>query len=208
MAAANNTKRKKSAKIKAGTVRSLSAAVSKPDDGSVSMVSEDLKKMRHISNFPQRRELCEILESDPELLAELVASLVKDYADLYTYEKGRTKYADFQVHWHDHVRQVAERGSNLASCDAQEFDDPADPPVLLTSSAAEKWSHIYMNAQVQMREIDGDTNLMVVHLIAKSIFNQQQKRIHVSKTGDKPSDAPPQPSPDDALLRMCGAEIA
>ena len=112
MAAANNTKCKKSAKIKAGTVRSLSAAVSKPDDGSVSMVTEDLKKMRHISNFPQRQELCEILESDPELLAELVASLVKDYADLYAYEKGRTKYADFQVHWHDHVRQVAERSKS------------------------------------------------------------------------------------------------
>ena len=76
-----------------------------------------------------------------ELLAELVASLVKDYADLCTHEKGRTKYADFQIHWHDHVRQVAERGANLANCDTQEFDDRADHPVMPTSAAAEKWSH-------------------------------------------------------------------
>ena len=84
MAAANSTKRKKSAKIKAGTVWSLSAAVIKPDDGSVYMVTEDLKKMRHISNFPQRQELCEILKSNPELLAELVASLVRLCRSIHT----------------------------------------------------------------------------------------------------------------------------
>ena len=92
MAAANSTKHKKSVNIKAGTVWSLSAAVSKPDaaavskpdDGSVYMVTEDLKKMRHISNFPQGQELCEILESNPELLAELVASLVRLCRSIHT----------------------------------------------------------------------------------------------------------------------------
>ena len=79
-----NTKRNKLAKLRVGTIQSSSAAVSKPDVNivHVATVVEDLKKMRHISVFPQRQQLCEILESNSELLADLVASLVKDYADV------------------------------------------------------------------------------------------------------------------------------
>ena len=137
---------------------------------------------------------------------------MKDYAHLYKQEKGSTKYADFQVHWLEHVHQVAVRGAALATSDAQDVD--SDTVVLTSSSAAEQWSHIYIHAQSELGEIDPDTNMMVLHSVARSVFNQQHERIreHVSNTiaEDRPSSSQPpsQPSPDDALLRMCGAEIA
>ena len=51
-----------------------------------------------------------------------------------------------------------------------------------------KSGHIYYaHAQAEMREVDSDTNMMVVHSIAKSVFNQQEERIHACKAEDKPA---------------------
>ena len=113
------TKRKK---LKLSTVQSISGSVDEPTEKSTTEVLDNLKKLKHMSTFPQRKEICEILQSDTELLGNLVSSLVKDYAQLYKQEKGSTKYADFQVHWLEHVHLVAVRGAGLANSDAQDVD--------------------------------------------------------------------------------------
>ena len=130
-------------KLTISTVWSISRSVAETTDSSTTQVLKDLKKLRHISISPQRKQICEILESELELLDSLVSCLVQDYAQLHKQEKGRTKYADFQVHWleHIHVYQVADKGKALASSDAQDVDEPSDL-VLASSYAAKKWSYI------------------------------------------------------------------
>ena len=142
--------------------------------------------------------------------SQLVSCLVEDYSELYKITKGRTKYADFQVSWLDHVHQVAEKGATLATSDAQ--DDSEYLTILPTSSAADEWSTIHIHAQLatELEEIKSDTNLIVLHSIAKHVFNHQQERVIAHKVESTPSSTSQlsSSSPDDALLRMCGAEVA
>lgn len=79
-----------------------------------------------------------------------------------------------------------------------------------TSSATEEWSTIYVHALQKTSEIKSDTNLIVLHSIAKCVFNHQQERVISHKTSPLSSTCQPSslPSTDGALLCMCGAKIA
>ena len=97
------------------------------------------------------------------------------------------------------MRFVVETGASLANACTQQIDD----------STATVWADLYKNVQAVLGEIQTDTNLMVAHSIAKSVFNHQQTRILEKKQNriEVVSPRTTQQTPDDGLLRMCGAEI-
>lgn len=169
-----------------------------------------LKTSRHILLYPEQTELCKLLEVELfEDFSQLVSCLVEDYCELYKSIKGRTKYSDFQVKWLHHLYKVAEKGAALATSNAPDDDYTA---ILPTSLAAEQWSNIYISAHTKLGEVKSDTNLIVLHSIAKQMFNNQQERVielKMESASDSSSRQPSSaPSPDDALLHMCGTEIA
>ena len=197
-------------KLKVGEIKAISKSICKPTSTTASLILEAMKKCRHILSFPERKKLCDLLEEELfDNFSQLVSCLVEDYSELYKTTKGRTKYSDFQIKWLDHIHQVAERGAALAISDAQDDSDTEYLAILPTSSAAEEWSTIHIHAQLKINEVKSDTNLIVLHSIAKQVFNHQQERVIAHKAESTPSSVTqPSPSPDDALLRMCGAEVA
>ena len=185
-------------------VRAISKAISKPCQDSVSIIWNSTKTSQHLAIFSQRKRFCELLDS--ELYGQLkilVDGLIADYATLY---KPKTQYGDFQITWLDHVRCLAENGALLATSPAWQQDDTSSTPATTT----ETWANIYKQVRGCIGEIQVDTNFMVAHSIARSVFNHQQGRILEKKqnTTDMVLSNTSQQSPDDGLLRMCGAEIS
>ena len=75
---------------------------------------EDIANSKQVSVFEQRKELLTLLRNDLyDEFKSLVSSLLGDYVYLYRSTKGRTKYADFQVEWLQHIRAAGETGQCL-----------------------------------------------------------------------------------------------
>ena len=104
-------------------------------------------------------------------LKHFIEGSIADYAKLY---KPKTRYWDFQIDWLDHVRCVAENGASLATTPAWQEDTLS----ISATTTEEIWANIYQQVQESIGEnIQVDTNLMVAHSIARSVFNNQQGRI-------------------------------
>ena len=124
---------------------------------------------------------------------------------MYRSTKGKTKYADFQLEWLQHIRAVAENGSTFATCDAQ----PAyqyESDTMSSSDTHVIWAIVYCQAMDVLGEISDDTNLIMLHTIAKSLYNYQQQQV-IDKQCPETATSASLPSCDDALYRTCGAEI-
>ena len=97
-------KKQKVKNLKASEVQAISRSICKPTSTIATLILQSLKTSRHILLYPERTELCKLLEVELfEEFSQLVSCLVEDYCELYKLIKGRTKYSDFQVKWLDHV---------------------------------------------------------------------------------------------------------
>ena len=75
------------------------------------------------------------------------------------------------------------------------------------SGAVSAWSDILTSALAENPTLLTDCNFIMLHTIARRVFDHQQQQIYEIK--QKPaSSVLPAASPDDGLLRMCGAEVA
>ena len=170
-------------------------------------ILEDIANSKQVSVFEQRKELLILLRNDLyDEFKSLVSSLLSDYVYLYRCTKGRTKYVDFQLEWLQHVSAVGENGSTFATSDAQPVYE-YESDIIPNSNAHATWAVVYCQAMDMLGDISDDTNLIILHTIASAVYNhQQQQFIHTQCHEIAPSTLS-LPSSDDALYRMCGAEI-
>ena len=169
-------------------------------------ILEDIANSKQVAVFEQRMKLLSMLRNSLyDQFRSLVSSLLGDYTHLYRHIKGTTKYADFQVEWLQHIRAVAENGYTFANCDAQPaYQYELDP--IPTSDTNAIWAIMYCQAMEVLGEISSDTNLIMLHTIANSVYNYQLQQV-IDTQRHETTVTTSQPSCDDALYRMCGAEI-
>ena len=180
------------------TVKCISKSIAKPDDGSWSTIWDFVKANKHLCIFPQRKRFCEMLDSDPlqVKVKNFIDALVKDYASLY---KPMTEYSNFQRMWLDNIRCIAETASDTIPLDQAS-----------SSISSKIWTEIYKDVQKIIGEIQADTNFTILHSIARGVFDHQQRRVSQEKQGERESEIvlnSNAQTPDDGLMRMCGAEI-
>ena len=109
--------------------------------------------------------------------------------------------------WLDHIRKVGEQGYSLSTSDAQPFYDGDVDPIAFDSGAVSAWSDILTSALIEITPMLPETNLIMLHTIAREVYDHQQQQIYTKKQTD-PSTSQHVTSEDDALFRMCGAEVA
>ena len=214
MATRQGSKRpKKAKKLKITELRSIATALQKEDAGS--RLSEDVLEIvgrsKQLAVFPERQRLYNLLiPSSRQAYERLVSSLVVDYAKILAAIKRRTQYMDFQLAWLDHVRRVGEQGYVLSTSDAQPFFDGEDDTISVVtgSESINAWSDIVSDALDEMKDLSSESNFIMLHTIARGIFDHQQQQVYEHKHKPVVSVIHPAPSPDDSLFRMCGAEIA
>ena len=187
--------------MKIKEVATVAKAISCPKEDLSTEIVYELKKGHHLDLFGDRREFVEIFEGKSVLLSELVVSLEADYASLYKTLKGR-HYANFQMKWLEHV---AEYGYALATMDAQVVDQ--DDVYLYSSESFGKWASICLEFTSHSTEDLGvDSNYIMLHQIAKQVYNSKQMQVLESKHCQiSASVNPPLPaqSSDDSLCLLC-----
>ena len=172
-----------------------------------SKILEDIANSKQVSVFEQRKELLTLLRNDLyDEFKSLVSSLLGDYVYLYRSTKGRTKYADFQVEWLQHIRAVGENGSMFATSDAQPTQE-YESDIIPNSNTHATWAVVYCQAMDALGHISDDTNLIILHTIAGAVYNHQQQKFIRTQCHETAPNTVSLPSDDDALYRMCGAEI-
>ena len=86
------------------------------------------------------------------------------------------------------------------------FDGEADS-IAFDSNAVGAWSDILSSALVEITSLSPETNFIMLHMIAREVYDHQQQQMYKRKTTTL--SLPRQvTSEDDALFRMCGAEVA
>ena len=203
----------KNPKKKVKEVVNVAKAITCPREDLAVNILCTLKKGHHIDLVSGRRRFIEVLEENSTLLSELVTSIEADYVELYKTLKGR-HYSDFQIKWLGHIRHVAEYGYALATMDAQPIDE--DDVYLPSSESFHKWASICLEFVSSGEDVCVDNNYIMLHQIAKEVYNSKQSQVLESKESQTVGDAStsgqnlsvPTQSSDDSLFRMCGAEIA
>ena len=153
--------------------------------------------------FNDRKQLIQLLEQKSTIHDELVASISSDYTTLYKSLKGR-QYAEFQLKWLEHVRQVAEYRFSLAAMDAQV--DDCDDFCLPNSASFAKWASVCLEYTSKYSEsLDTETNYIMLHWIAKEVFNSKQTQVYECKQDTAASSSTTERSPihdtsDDGLF--------
>ena len=204
--------RKKTKKLRVQEVKSIAQAVREDVGTDLDLkdkILDSMSKMKQLAVFPERQHLYSMLIS-PEMrpaYEKLVSSLLEDYLKLFSSIKGQAKYLDFQVVWLDHIRRVGEQGYSLATCDAQPFFDGENDSVAFNSGALDAWSGILSSALANISPLSPETNFIMLHTIAREVYDHQQQKIYEKKT-TPPNLTLPASSEDGALFRMCGAEVS
>lgn len=200
-------------KLRVKEVAAVAQSITNAQETLPTEVISALKSCRHLDLFVDRKQLVELLEQKSTIFEELVASISSDYTTLYKSLKGR-QYADFQLKWLDHVRQVAEYGFSLAAMDAQV--DDCDDFCLPNSASFAKWASVCIEYTSKYSEsLDTEINYIMLHWIAKEVFNSMQTQVYECKQ-DTAASSSTEGTPiheathtsDDGLFRMCGAELA
>ena len=208
--------RKKTKKLKLADMKHLAEAVRNENVVNSPLkesILNTLSKSKQLTLFPERQQLYSILtRADMKPAYDtLVSSLLEDYLKLVSSSiKGNSKYMDFQVVWLDHIRKIGEQGYLLSTCEAQPLFDGESRA--LDSSAVHAWFEILTSALAEIIPLSPETNLIMLHTIAREVYDHQQQQIYEQKTTDPGSTSLQAQiaakSNDDALLRMCGAEVA
>ena len=187
--------RKKAKKLRVQEVKSIAQAVRKDVGTDVDLkdkILESISKMKQLAVFPERQQLYSMLTS-PDMrpaYEKLVSSLLEDYLKLFSSIKGQAKYLDFQVVWLDHIRRVGEQGYSLATCDAQPFFDGESDSVAFDSGALDAWSEILSSALADISPFSPETNFIMLHTIAREVYDHQQQKIYEKKNNTPKSGTP------------------
>ena len=95
----------------------------------------------------------------------------------------------------------------LATSDARPFFDGENDSMSTGSDSVDAWADIVSNAFAEMNQLSPESNFIMLHTIAWEIFAHHQE-VYKMKQNAVVSVPHPEPSPDDSLFRMCGAEVA
>ena len=72
-------------KLKVGEIKAISKYVCKPTSTAARLILGAVKISRHISSFPERKKLSELLEEELfDNFSRLVSCLVENYTELYS----------------------------------------------------------------------------------------------------------------------------
>ena len=170
-------------------------------------ILDGIANSKQVCVFEQRKELLALLRNDLyDEFKSLVSFLLSDYVHLYQSIMERTRYADFQLEWLQHVRAVGENGATFATSDAQPAHE-YESDIIPNSNTHATWAVVYCQAMDALGDISDDTNLIILHTIASAVYNHQQQQFICTQCHETAPSTASLPSSDDALYRMCGAEI-
>ena len=167
-----------------------------------------------MKQFPSRATFMKTIQSDEmqEKLHHFISSLCQLYRSYLITYQAKTKidkFAAFQIVWLQSIREIVERGEELASS-CQQTDDP-QCMIVEESKLAEDVSYFVLGCFDSVPP--KDDLLAVFHTMVHRVFHHMQSRASIIKerqlgaSGAFTDETAIYEDSDDVLLRICGAQL-